>query len=401
MDILRTLRSVATLPMTPMQEVLARQSFKADTEARNYQTRAWNTLTYAGRLWRGVTPHDPRFDAPPPEVGLPTRGYDRPGVFNTAPQNPASVNGPRNRVAIAMKPVQEFNKRNTGAPIISEAIGEPVIVETGDIAAKRAEQAKKEAANKADAEALDAAQRKFIGAPPKPKDAKDKEKPADPTIPVNPDPPLPETKPVEPEKPDVSPPEVAPEPPTEVPGTGTGTNPVRPVPPVDTGVPEPGVDPTPTEPGGNPATAPAIATARANALKLLDEYSTTLPWNDRKRDDRDSIQNKVKALHAALKEYDTLLQQSDLSEALKATQVESFKSEALSSFSQGNKDTVFDRKEMVHKYNNPAVHLNGNTDYIFKYLGLGRIRGGGRAGRAPKRARSPSPDPVATRLLSH
>jgi hypothetical protein len=126
----------ACRPMTYTEEIHARQKFVADLEARNYQTRAWNTLTNGGRLWRsGVLAHDPRFDGPP-SVAIKqnfTQGFYRPGAqdeANTLP-NPAQLNAPRNAVALAIKPVQEYNRANTGAPRVS--VEQSMPVESGQL----------------------------------------------------------------------------------------------------------------------------------------------------------------------------------------------------------------------------------------------------------------------------
>jgi hypothetical protein len=129
-----------------MQAILANQHFRADLEARNYQTRAWNTLTHSGRLWRGHIEHDPRFDGPYPELVLQpppeiVRGYLRPGgtEADSVPANPAQINAPRNRVARAIQPVQEFNRKgNTpGARVETNA----ATVETGAVGADKAKAA--------------------------------------------------------------------------------------------------------------------------------------------------------------------------------------------------------------------------------------------------------------------
>jgi hypothetical protein len=146
MEHLRTLKDLASAPLTPMQAILANQHFRADLEARNYQTRAWNTLTHSGRLWRGHIEHDPRFDGPYPELVLQpppeiVRGYLRPGGTDadSIPANPAQINAPRNRVARAIQPVQEFNRKgNTpGARVETNA----ATVETGAVGADKAKAA--------------------------------------------------------------------------------------------------------------------------------------------------------------------------------------------------------------------------------------------------------------------
>jgi chemotaxis protein histidine kinase CheA len=153
--------ALSVTPMTSMQQILARQKFVADLEARNYQTRAWNTLTHAGRLWRsGIRAHDARFDGPaerPPSAASLTTGYYRPGAENQngVPSNPAQVNGPRNAVAMAIKPVQEFN----GVPGYGQT-GERVAVQMAvpvSTGALGADEAKKKAAEKL---ALDAQETK-------------------------------------------------------------------------------------------------------------------------------------------------------------------------------------------------------------------------------------------------
>jgi hypothetical protein len=119
-----------------MEEIHARQKFVAGLEARNYQTRAWNTLTHAGRLWRsGILAHDPRFDGPasvPIQESF-TRGYMRPGATNedSTPPNPARLNAPRNAVALAIQPIQEYNRANTGAPRI--AVEQAMPAESGQL----------------------------------------------------------------------------------------------------------------------------------------------------------------------------------------------------------------------------------------------------------------------------
>jgi hypothetical protein len=119
--------AMSVTPMSPMAQVLARQNFVADLEARNMQTRAWNTLTHSGRLWRsGIRPHDPRFDrvveTVPRNV---TTGYYRPGAENQdgVPENPAQLNAPRNAVAMAQKPIAEENgKPGLGQPETGERV---------------------------------------------------------------------------------------------------------------------------------------------------------------------------------------------------------------------------------------------------------------------------------------
>jgi hypothetical protein len=83
--------------MDAMSAILARQAFQADTEARNYQQRAWRTMAHDGRLWRGDIPYHERYDeVPDSSVGIAVDGFN-------PTTNPARLNRARNEVAIGAK----------------------------------------------------------------------------------------------------------------------------------------------------------------------------------------------------------------------------------------------------------------------------------------------------------
>jgi len=80
--------------MDAMSAILARQAFQADTEARNYQQRAWRTMAHDGRLWRGDIAYHERYDeVPDSSIGIAVNGFN-------PTTNPARLNQARNAVAV-------------------------------------------------------------------------------------------------------------------------------------------------------------------------------------------------------------------------------------------------------------------------------------------------------------
>lgn len=83
-----------------MSAILARQAFQADTEARNYQQRAWRTMAHDGRLWRENIAYHERYDEVPDYNGVPDSSVGLAVDGFNPTTNPARLNRARNDVAI-------------------------------------------------------------------------------------------------------------------------------------------------------------------------------------------------------------------------------------------------------------------------------------------------------------
>jgi hypothetical protein len=98
--------------MDALSAIIARQAFQADTEARNYQARAWRTMAHDGRLWKGDIAYHERYDeVPDNDVGIRVAGY-------TPTTNPADLNEARNKVALGIEDVIVGQRRGNTEGIV-------------------------------------------------------------------------------------------------------------------------------------------------------------------------------------------------------------------------------------------------------------------------------------------